>query len=118
MSSLSLNRLCNGGKNSKGSNLPWSLGKSSTLPTKKHVPRIASIDENNNAPVPMARKKILNRRGSLHHNQFKGVKKELIEKQASQIVHTMTVGRTARKQKFDGRNLFSHMTFTQFSYFA
>lgn len=40
----------------------------------------------------MTRKKLLNRRGSLHHNQFKGVKKELIEKHASQIVHTMTVG--------------------------
>lgn len=48
----------------------------------------------------MARKKILNRRGSLHHNQFKGVKKELIEKQASQIIHTMTVGRTMRKTNF------------------
>lgn len=39
----------------------------------------------------MVRRKLLNRRGSLHHNQFKGVKKELIEKHANQIIHTMTV---------------------------
>lgn len=64
----------------------------------------------------MARKRILNRRGSLHHNQFKGVKKELIEKQASQIIHTMTVGHTTRKQTFDGQMLFSHVTFTPFFY--
>jgi hypothetical protein len=92
MSSLSLNRLCNGGGESASRNFNWKFGKSSTLPSKKHVPRL-SIDVNNNAPpVPMARRKLLNRRGSLHHNQFKGVRKELIEKHASQIVHTMTVG--------------------------
>lgn len=95
MSSLSLNRLCNGGGQSKNKNLNSKFGKSSTLPSKKHVPKVKPIDLNNNAPVPMPR--ILNRRGSLHHNQFKGVKKELIEKNASQIVHTMTVGKS-----FDG----------------
>lgn len=63
--------------------------KSSTLPTVKHVPK---IDINNNAPQPAIRRRhLLNRRGSLHHNQFKGVKKELIEKHASLIIHTMTV---------------------------
>lgn len=88
MSSLSLNGLCNGvgQSNNKKINL-----KFSTLPTKNHVPRVKSMDFNNNAPVPRVRQKLLNRRGSLHHNQFKGVKKELIEKHASQIVHTMTV---------------------------
>lgn len=86
MSSLSLNRLCNGQSNKKGFNF-----KFSTLPRKKHVPKIPSIDLNNNAPVPMVRQKLLNRRGSLHHNQFKGVRKELIEKHARQIIHTMTV---------------------------
>lgn len=92
MSSLSLNRLCNGGGESGSKNFNWKFGRSSTLPSKKHVPRIQPIDVNNNVPpVPMTRRKLLNRRGSLHHNQFKGVRKELIEKQASQIVHTMTV---------------------------
>jgi BAI1-associated protein 3 len=37
------------------------------------------------------RRHVLNRRGSLHHNQFKGVKKDLIEKHASLIIHTLTV---------------------------
>lgn len=44
----------------------------------------------------MTRRKVLNRRGSLHRNQFKGVKKELIEKNAYHIIHTMTVGRITR----------------------
>lgn len=59
------------------------------------------LDLNNNRPVPMARqKRLLNRRGSLFRNQFKGVRKELIEKQASQIIHTMTVG-SRREKQFD-----------------
>jgi hypothetical protein len=92
MSSLSLNRLFNGSGESKNKNFNWKFGKSSTLPTKRQIPKIPSaIDVNNNAPVPMTRRKLLNRRGSLHHNQFKGVRKELIEKHASQIIHTMTV---------------------------
>ena len=99
MSSLSLNRLCNGGGSSKNKNFNWKFGKSSTLPSKKHVPRVPSVDQNNNAPVAMSRRKILNRRGSLHHNQFKGVKKELIEKQASIIIHTMTVNLELLKLK-------------------
>lgn len=58
----------------------------------KHVPKIDVNNNNGNAPQPAIRKKqLLNRRGSLHHNQFKGVKKELLEKQASLIIHTMTV---------------------------
>lgn len=91
MSALSLNRLCNGGgsSNNKFFNFKFSSRKSSTLPTMKHVPK---IDINNNNPQPAIRKRhLLNRRGSLHHNQFKGVKKELIEKSASLIIHTMTV---------------------------
>lgn len=92
MSSLSLNRLCNGGGESGSKRFNFKFGKSSTLPSKKHVPKIQPIDINNNAPpVPVARRKILNRRGSLHHNQFKGVRKELIERHANLIVHTMTV---------------------------
>lgn len=102
MSSLSLNRLCNGGRESKNKNLNWKFGSSSTLPTKKHVPKIQPIDVNNNEapPVAMVRRKLLNRRGSLHHNQFKGVKKEMIEKHASQIVHTMTVRISRREKQF------------------
>ena len=90
MSSLSLNRLYNG----KGRNENKSFNlKFSTLPTRKYIPKIqkAETDLNNNAPVPMVRRKLLNRRGSLCHNQFKGVKKELLQRHASQIVHTMTV---------------------------
>lgn len=93
MSALSLNRLCNGngGGGSSGNkffNFKFRRN-SSTLPTMRHVPK---IDINNNDPRPALRKRhLLNRRGSLYHNQFKGVKKDLIEKQASLIVHTMTV---------------------------
>lgn len=72
--------------------------KSATLPSAKHVPK---IDRNNNAPPQPAirRRHLLNRRGSLHHNQFKGVKKELIEKQQSLIIHTMTVKLIATLRK-------------------
>lgn len=90
MSALSLKNLCNGGglSGNKFFNIKFNR-KSSTLPTMKHVPK---IDVNNNAPIPTIRKRhLLNRRGSLHHNQFKGVKKELIEKSANLIIHTMTV---------------------------
>lgn len=91
MSTISLSRLCNGGESSSNKNFDH---KFNTLPTKKHVPKLSTpvdIDINNNAPQPAVRRKLLNRRGSLHHNQFKGVRKELIEKHASMIVHTMTV---------------------------
>jgi hypothetical protein len=92
MSAFSLNRLCNGGGSSCNSFLNLKFHRNaSTLPTKKHTPKI-ELDINNNAPQPaMRRRHLLNRRGSLHHNQFKGVKKELIEKHASLIIHTMTV---------------------------
>lgn len=103
MSSLSLNRLCNGGGKDKNKRNSWNFGRSSTLPLKKQVPKTQSIDLdlNNNRPVPMMRQKhLLNRRGSLFRNQFKGVRKELIEKQASQIIHTMTVG-SSREKQFD-----------------
>lgn len=91
MSSLSLNRLCNGNVQNKNKNLNT---KFSTLPRKKPIPKIPETDLNNNTPrssVQPVQPKVLNRRGSLHHNQFKGVKKELIERNASQIIHTMTV---------------------------
>lgn len=90
MSALSLNRLCNGSGSSNNKFFNFKFGRnSSTLPTMRHVPK---IDINNNDPQPALRKRhLLNRRGSLYHNQFKGVKKDLIEKQANLIVHTMTV---------------------------
>jgi hypothetical protein len=93
MSSLSLGRLCNGGS-LNSINLNAKFGKTSSLPTRKHVPKLETfdIDINNNAPQPAVRRRhLLNRRGSLHHNQFKGVKKDLLEKHASLIIHTMTV---------------------------
>lgn len=110
MSSLSLPRLLNGGGNSNNRTFNWKFGssKSATLPTKRQQ---LTTDINNNSninkisnnnvggtgnkfvpPIPTARRKqLLNRRGSLHHNQFKGVKKEFIEKNAMLIMHTMTV---------------------------
>lgn len=96
MSSLSLNRLCNGGGRSKNKNFNFKFGSSSTLPhskscTKFSQEKISDINNNGNAPIPITRRKLLNPRGSLYHNQFKGVKKELIEKHATLIVHTMTV---------------------------
>lgn len=111
MSALSLNRLCNGGGSSKNNFFNIKFGRnSSTLPTKRHVPK---IDINNNDPQPAIRRRhLLNRRGSLHHNQFKGVKKELIEKHASLIVHTMTVKRIFFYESFD------HVLNIYFSFFA
>lgn len=103
MSSLSLNRLSNGGGQSSNKKFNWKFGKSSTLPIKvKQITSLSVVDVNNNgaAPIPIMRRnrQILNRRGSLYHNQFKGVKKELIERQAHMIVHTMTVGPTESVQ--------------------
>jgi hypothetical protein len=97
MSSLSLSRLCNGDGSSKNKFFNLKFGKSSSLPTRKHAlpsskMELHDIDINNNAPQPAARRRhLLNRRGSLHHNQLKGVRKDLIDKHASQIIHTMTV---------------------------
>lgn len=117
MSSLSLPRLLNGGGSSNNRTFNWKFGskKSATLPTKRQQ-LTTTTDINNNInnihnsnnnisnnnvgetsnkfvpPIPTARRKqLLNRRGSLHHNQFKGVKKEFIEKNAMLIMHTMTV---------------------------
>lgn len=95
MSSLSLNRLCNGGGRSKNKSFNFKFGSSSTLPLSKNVTKIPTkitdLNNNANAPIPATRRKLLNPRGSLFHNQFKGVKKDLIEKHANLIVHTMTV---------------------------
>ena len=109
MSSLSLPRLLNGGGSSNNRTFNWKFGskKSATLPTKRQqLTMTTDINNNNNIsnnnigetsnkfvpPIPTARRKqLLNRRGSLHHNQFKGVKKEFIEKNAMLIMHTMTV---------------------------
>lgn len=115
MSSLSLPRLLNGGGSSNNKTFNWKFGskKSATLPTKRQqltTTTTTDINNNNNSnknissnnvgetsnkfvpPIPTARRKqLLNRRGSLHHNQFKGVKKEFIEKNAMLIMHTMTV---------------------------
>lgn len=96
MSTLSLSRICSGRKR-KEKLSDMKTGSSSTLPLQKNNSRPSSIVidiNNNNAPQVPMRQKVLNRRGSLFHNQFKGVKKELFEKHANLIVHTLTVSRT------------------------
>lgn len=39
----------------------------------------------------LARRKTLNRNGSISHNQFRGIKKQMLESQTEMILHTMTV---------------------------
>lgn len=39
----------------------------------------------------MARRKTLNRNGSIARNQFRGIKKQMLETQTEMLLHTMTV---------------------------
>lgn len=59
--------------------------KYSTLPAKAKATKLAELDE-----IMMKRQK-LNRNGSIGRLQFRGIKKEFFDKQASLIAHSMTV---------------------------
>lgn len=103
MSIQTLSRIFSGRKK-KDKLADMKIGSSATLPIQKNTSKTSSmiIDVNNNAPPlpPRQNHNILNRRGSLPHNSFKGVKKELLEKHANMIVHTLTVSRVFNVSHF------------------
>lgn len=110
MSTISLPKLSNGGFGGKKL-LNWKFGSLShfnTLPAK--IPRKNRDTDSNKSirsdnasvrlsvfepPIPKPR---MTRRGSLmSKNLFRGQKKDLLEKQASLYVHSMTVGYLVEK---------------------
>lgn len=103
MSSYSLPRLLGGGGLSGNHKFNMKFGsirlsKSFREKRSKSIARTDDIyarskcptssDLYNMLPIP-----VINRCGTLHKNQFRGVKKDVMEKQASLIVHSMTVGK-------------------------
>lgn len=78
MSTYSLPRFINGGGPSN--NIKPNL-KYGTLPLS-----VRAV-----APLRTNRRSSLNRNGSIKHNQFRGIKKDLLEKQTNMIIHSMTV---------------------------
>lgn len=78
MSTYSLPRLINGGglTNNVKANVKYG-----TLPLS-----VRAV-----APPRMNRRSSLNRNGSIKHNQFRGIKKDLLERQTNMIIHSMTV---------------------------
>lgn len=78
MSTYSLPRLINGGGLSN--NVKHNM-KYGTLPLS-----VKAV-----APPRMNRRSSLNRNGSIKHNQFRGIRKDLLEKQTNLIIHSMTV---------------------------
>lgn len=85
MSTYSLSRLINGGGLSNNVKHNFKYGncdKSSTLPLSIKTAV---------APPRMNRRSSLNRNGSIKHNQFRGIKKDLLERQTNMIIHSMTV---------------------------
>jgi hypothetical protein len=94
MSSLSLNHLLTSGQSANNViNLKFGNSKYATLPSKL---RQKDINNNNGdtkfvPPSPTARRKSVFRSSNIYKNPFRGVSKQFLEKQASIIIHNMTV---------------------------
>lgn len=65
-----------------------------TLPTKKKV--VALERQPSVFDEALQKRQRLNRNGSIGHLQFRGIKKEFLQKQTSMILHSMTVGYSYR----------------------
>lgn len=70
--------------------------KYNSLPMKKgnNMSRPSKFDE------AIQKRQRLNRNGSIGHLQFRGIKKEFLEKQTSMILYSMTVGGDGLLQLF------------------
>lgn len=97
MSSLSLNHLLTSGHSSNTViNKKFGNSKYATLP-----PKLGKKDINNNnnndkkfvPPPPSSRRRSAFRNSCIYKNPFRGVSKQFIERQATIIIHNMTVRR-------------------------
>lgn len=93
MSTYSLPRLLNGGGSSSNqtiNNKFASLNRRSSHGPSKHE-RMQRQQRLNEQEI-QERRNAITRRGSIAHNQFRGIKREHLERQTTQIVHSLTVG--------------------------
>lgn len=92
MSTFSLPRLLNGGGSSKNSTVNKKFatlnGRSSCPARQQQLNRRQRLDESEF----IERRKAITRKGSIAHNQFRGIKREHLERHTTQIVHSLTVG--------------------------
>lgn len=77
----------NGSRKGSSSSMDTNKSKYNSLPSRKVLERQPSkFDE------VIQKRQRLNRNGSIGTLQFRGIKKEFLEKQTSMIAHSMTVG--------------------------
>lgn len=100
MSTHSLPRLCNGGGHTNNRTVNH---KYATITGRGSISMIAP-SENQRQTLKrcdnelMERRKAINRRGSIAENQFRGIKREHLERKTKQIIHSMTVGLYLKKK--------------------
>lgn len=102
MSTYSLPRLIGGGGfstnhkiNLKFGTLRFSKSFRERQTRSKSVARVEGLYDSRKKPndlYSMLPIPTVNRRGTLHRNQFRGVRKEEMDRQASLLMHSMTVG--------------------------
>lgn len=93
MSTYSLQNLCNSGGLSNNRTVNT---KFATLDDRR--PRKAAVQNEQGRQTlkrceneMLERRKAINRRGSITQNQFRGIKREHLERKTKQIIHSMTV---------------------------
>lgn len=94
MSTYSLPRLINGGGLSKNKVVNYKYASLNRYPTNGIGDSGPAINCNGNAmktELLLSKRRTLNRNGSIVHNQFRGIKKQMLESQTNLIIHSMTV---------------------------
>lgn len=109
MSTFSLPRLLNGGGFSKNNVINQKYASLNRYPASRSqastpMPTIISngssnvgagsgtaSNSNNKVDILSAKRRTLNRNGSIVRNQFRGIKKQMLESQTNLLLHSMTV---------------------------
>lgn len=109
MSTFSLPRLLNGGGLSKNNVVNHKYASLNRYPASRSqavtpLPTINSngtsdvgtgsgtaTSSNNKVDILAAKRRTLNRNGSIVRNQFRGIKKQMLESQTNLLLHSMTV---------------------------
>lgn len=87
MSTYSLPRLLNGGGLSKNNVVNNKYASLNRYPNGGIKGSAISVDQN----YPIPKRRTLNRNGSIVRNQFRGIKKQILESQTNLLIHSMTV---------------------------
>lgn len=92
MSTYSLPHLVNGGGGLSGNRVVNQKYASLNRYSAGSTPRLATVGRSRDAASMLrSRRQTLNRDGSISRNQFRGIKKQMLDSQTDMILHSMTV---------------------------